>query len=49
MIENDLNSQALAFFRQLGLTPKGLKELTLTTVETKNSVGLEQVLSALNE
>lgn len=50
MIENDLNAQALAFFRQLGLTPKGLKELTSPTVnESKTTAGLEQLLTALNE
>lgn len=49
VMENELNAQALAYWRDLGLTPKGLKALSADVVENKNSVGsLEKILEQLS-
>ena len=43
---NDLNRDALAYWRDLGLTPKGLKALNDSIVQEKEST-LERALSKL--
>lgn len=44
----DLNAQALAYWRDLGLTPAGLKKLDAQVVEEK-SRGLEDLLAGLTD
>lgn len=44
VLELDLNSQALAYWRDLGLTPSGFKKMD---IEKDRSVSLEQVLAGL--
>lgn len=44
---NDLNRDALAYWRDLGLTPAGYKRLNLEASQTKTQGGLEQLLSKL--
>ena len=44
---NDLNRDALAYWRDLGLTPAGYKRLNLETAQTKSQDGLEMILSKL--
>lgn len=44
-MELDLNAQALAYWRDLGLTPAGLKKLNAEVVKEKNDGGLEKLLS----
>lgn len=45
---NDLNAQALAYWRDLGLTPAGLKKLNAEVVKDKNQgAGLEKLLAGL--
>lgn len=47
---NDLNRDALAYWRDLGLTPAGLKKLNAEVVKESNSGGnLEKLLSRLAE
>lgn len=41
---NDLNRDALAYWRDLGLTPAGLKRLTDTVVAEKKKSALEEAL-----
>lgn len=44
----DLNSQALAYWRDLGLTPSGLKRLNASAVENKIQTGsFEQILAGI--
>lgn len=45
VMELDLNSQALAYWRDLGLTPAGLKKLNADAVKEKNSSNFEKLLS----
>ena len=45
-LANDLNRDALAYWRDLGLTPSGLKKLNAEVVEKKSS-SLEQLLSKI--
>lgn len=44
---NDLNRDALAYWRDLGLTPAGYKRLNLEAAQTKSQDGLEMLLSKL--
>lgn len=45
---NDLNRDALAYWRELGLTPKGLKQINEAAIkETKKQSTLEKALNAL--
>lgn len=45
---NDLNRDALAYWRELGLTPKGLKQINEAAIkETKKQSALEKALNAL--
>ncbi len=46
---NDLNRDALAYWRDLGLTPSGYKKLNADVVQDKNSGGFEQLLSKMLE
>lgn len=48
VMENELNAQALAYWRDLGLTPKGLRALTSEVVETKGNGGLDKLLEKLS-
>ena len=43
----DLNAQALAYWRDLGLTPAGLKRLKDTTAEKVELSGLEKALNGI--
>lgn len=48
VMELDLNAQALAYWRDLGLTPAGLKKLNAQVVEDQRKAGgLEQLLAGL--
>lgn len=45
---NDLNRDALAYWRELGLTPKGLRQINEAAIkETKKVSALEKALNAL--
>lgn len=44
----DLNSQALAYWRDLGLTPAGLKRINEQLVKPKKVSALTEALKALN-
>ena len=47
---NDLNRDALAYWRDLGLTPAGLKKLNADVVQDKKSSdGLEKILARIIE
>lgn len=46
---NELNRDALAYWRDLGLTPSGLKKLNADVVQDKGGTGLEQILAKLAE
>lgn len=48
VMESDLNTQALAYWRDLGLTPSGFKKLDRKT-ENETSGALEQILAGLSE
>lgn len=49
VMELDLNAQALAYWRDLGLTPAGLKKLNAEVVKDKTaSNGLEKLLAGLD-
>lgn len=48
VMRNELNTQALAMWKELGLTPKGLRALTAEVVEKKNDTGLEKLLAKLD-
>ena len=43
----DLNRDALAYWRDLGLTPAGLKKLNMEIASKPATVGLEEMLSKL--
>ena len=43
----DLNRDALAYWRDLGLTPAGYKRLNLEAAQTKSQGGLEKLLSQM--
>ena len=50
VLELDLNAQALAYWRDLGLTPAGLKKLNADVVKDKTtSDGLEKLLAGLGD
>lgn len=50
VMELDLNAQALAYWRDLGLTPAGLKKLNAEVVKDKTaSDGLEKLLAGLGD
>lgn len=44
---NDLNRDALAYWRDLGLTPAGYKRLNLEAAQTKSQDGLEKLFGQL--
>lgn len=44
---NDLNRDALAYWRDLGLTPAGFKRLNLETAQAKSQGGLESLLQKM--
>ena len=46
-LANDLNRDALAYWRDLGLTPAGLRKLNAEVVETKKESSLEKLLSKI--
>lgn len=48
VMRNELNTQALAIWRELGLTPKGLRTLSADVVERAGSQTLEALLSKLD-
>lgn len=43
----DLNRDALAYWRDLGLTPAGYKRLNLEAAQTKSQGGLEKLLEQM--
>ena len=43
----DLNRDALAYWRDLGLTPAGYKRLNLEAAQAKSNDGFEKILSQL--
>ena len=43
----ELNRDALAYWRDLGLTPAGYKRLNLEAAQTKSNDGFEKILSQL--
>lgn len=50
VMELDLNAQALAYWRDLGLTPAGLKKLNADVVKDKTAGdGLEKLLAGLGD
>ena len=49
VMELDLNAQALAYWKELGLTPAGLKRLNAQVIEKKNENGLEKLLEGLSD
>lgn len=49
VMEMDLNAQALAYWKELGLTPAGLKRLNAQVIEKKNENGLEKLLEGLSD
>lgn len=46
-VVNDLNRDALAYWRDLGLTPAGYKKLTANVVEDKTAQGFEKLLEKI--
>ena len=46
---NDLNRDALAYWRDLGLTPAGYKKLNADVVKDNNAGSFEAVLSKILE
>ena len=44
---NDLNRDALAYWRDLGLTPAGYKRLNLEAAQAKSAGGFEKILSQM--
>lgn len=49
-LANDLNRDALAYWRDLGLTPSGLRKLTAEVVSKENNEGsLEKLLAKITE
>lgn len=50
VMECELNAQALAYWRDLGLTPAGLKKLNADVVKNKTAGdGLEKLLAGLGD
>lgn len=50
VMELDLNAQALAYWKELGLTPAGLKRLNADVIKDKTaSDGLEKLLAGLGD
>lgn len=50
VMECELNAQALAYWRDLGLTPAGLKKLNADVVKDKaGGAGLEKLLEGLTD
>lgn len=45
---NELNASALTYWRDLGLTPKGLKGIDEQAVKVKKTSGLNEMLKALS-
>lgn len=45
----DLNTQALAYWRDLGLTPAGYKKLNADVIEKNTGGGLERLLEKITE
>lgn len=48
-LANDLNRDALAYWRDLGLTPAGLKKLNADVVQDKSAGSFEQLLAKIAE
>lgn len=48
-LEIDLNSQALAFWRDLGLSPAGLRKLKADVIVADEKSGFEQLLAAIGD
>lgn len=46
-LANDLNRDALAYWRDLGLTPAGLKKLNAEVVEDKSAGNFERLLEKI--
>lgn len=46
-MELELNAQALAYWRDLGLTPSGLKKLNAEVVKDKNAGSFEKLLERI--
>lgn len=49
VIAMDLNTQALAYWRDLGLTPAGLKKLNADGLSAKATAGFEQLLAKIGQ
>lgn len=50
VMENELNAQALAYWRDLGLTPAGLKKINSDGVlKVQTSSSLEKILEGLSD
>lgn len=48
VMENELNAQALAYWRDLGLTPSGLKKLNAEAIDNKiTTSGFEEILKGM--
>lgn len=47
VIRTELNTQAIVLWKELGLTPKGLRALTAEVVQKENDASLEKLLSNL--
>lgn len=48
VLENDMNSLALSYWRDLGLTPSGLRKLNADVVIKEEKGGFEELLSKLS-
>ena len=48
-LANDLNRDALAYWRDLGLTPAGLRKLNADVVKENNTGNLEKLLAKIAE
>lgn len=48
-MELELNAQALAYWRDLGLTPSGLKKLNADVVKDKKSGSFEKLLERITD
>ena len=44
---DDLNKSALAYWRDLGLTPAGLKKIDETALKKQKKTGLSEILKEL--
>lgn len=47
VMENELNAQALNYFRDLGLTPQGLKKLNVDVVNDDKQSSFEDLLNSI--